>query len=69
MSRQNAANGKRGRAYGVHELVADEAAAHLRADQLEGSRQVISRLVVVVLQLVQDLQKGIAQRILGKQKG
>lgn len=41
--------------YSVNEFVADETTAHLRADQFESAGQIISRFVVVVLQLVQNL--------------
>lgn len=39
----------------MDQFIANEATTHLRADQFESSGQVISRLVIVVLQLVQDL--------------
>ena len=41
--------------HSVDEFVADKAPAHLGADQLESAGQIVGRLVVVVLQLMQDL--------------
>lgn len=43
--------------YGVNEFVADETAAHLRADQFKCSGQIVCGFMVVVLQLMQDLFK------------
>lgn len=39
----------------MDEFVANEAATHFRADQLESARQIIRRFVIIVLQLVKDL--------------